>query len=80
MKKKKMVCDKISDAQEMLYKLESLRKEKNLKEEYVAGQLGIETTAYIGKENGSSPISLREWLKLSEIMDVKLLYFLKETA
>ncbi|MBI5493232.1 MAG: helix-turn-helix transcriptional regulator [Deltaproteobacteria bacterium] len=81
MKKKIIMADdKASLAKEMLDRLEALRKEKNLKEEYVAKQLGIERAAYIGKENGAIPISVKEWLRISDIMEVKLIYFLKDNA
>ncbi len=81
MKKKIIVTDdKAALAKEMLDRLEALRKEKNLKEEYVAKQLGIERAAYIGKENGAIPISVKEWLRISDIMEVKLIYFLKDNA
>ena len=80
MKKKNMADVKTSDAKEMLDRLEALRKEKNLKEGYVAEQLGIERAEYVGKENGSIPITIKEWLKISDIMEVKLIYFLKYNA
>jgi transcriptional regulator with XRE-family HTH domain len=75
-----MADEKISDAKEMLDRLEALRKEKNLKEEYVAGQLGIEKAEYVGKENGVIPITVKEWLRISDIMEVKLIYFLKDNT
>lgn len=80
MKKKSMADEKISDAKEMIDKLEALRKEKNLKESYVAKQLGIDKASYIGKETGLIPITIKEWLKISDIMEVKLLYFLTDNA
>lgn len=80
MKKKLIAEDKISDAKEMLDRLEALRKERNLKEEYVAKQLGIERAEYVGKENGSIPITIKEWLNISDIMEVKLIYFLRNNA
>lgn len=80
MKKKSTAYEKISDAKEMLDKLEALRKEKNLKEEYVAEQLGIERADYVAKEHGAVPITVKEWLRLSDIMEVKLIYFLRANA
>lgn len=80
MKKKFIADEKISDAKEMLDRLEALRKEKKLKEEYVAGQLGIEKAEYIGKENGLIPISVKEWLRISDIMEVKMIYFLRDNS
>lgn len=80
MKKKIMEDDRISDAKEMLDRLEALRKERKFKEEYVAGQLGIDRAEYAGKEKGAIPITVKEWLKISDIMEVKLLYFLKDNA
>jgi len=80
MKRKTTVSDKESIAKEMLDRLEALRKEKNLQVEYVAGQLGIERAEYVGKENGSIPITLKEWLNISDIMEVKLVYFLKDNS
>lgn len=80
MKKKFMADDKVSDAKEMLDRLVALRKEKNLKEEYVAGQLGIERAEYVDKENGLIPITIKEWLRISDILEVKLIYFLKDNT
>ncbi len=80
MKKKIMADDRISNANEMLDRLEALRKEKKLQENYMAEQLGIEKAEYIGKENGLIPITVKEWLRISNIMEVKLIYFLRENA
>ena len=80
MKKKLMADDRISDAKDMLDRLEALRKEKKLQENYMAGQLGIDRAEYVDKENGLIPITVKEWLKISDIMGVKLIYFLRENT
>lgn len=80
MKKRSISDDKISDAKEMLDRLAALRKEKGLEAEYVANRLGIDIAAYIGKENGSIPVTIKEWLRISDIMGVKLIYFLKDNT
>lgn len=76
-KKKTMANDRISDIKEMLDRLEALRKERNLNQRYLAQQLGIDKAAYIEKEAGVVPITIREWLKISDILEVKLIYFLR---
>jgi len=73
-----MAKQKTLYAEEMLTRLKALRKKKNLKEEHVARHLGVDKITYIGKENGLIPVTVKEWLKLADVMDVKLIYFLKD--
>ncbi|MDO8426327.1 MAG: helix-turn-helix transcriptional regulator [Deltaproteobacteria bacterium] len=80
MKRKVMKKGKIADIKEMLDRLKALRKEKNLGQEYIAEQLGIDSTTYIEKENGLIPMTIKEWLQISNIAEVKLLYFLKDNS
>ena len=64
------------DLNEMLQRLKALRKDKNLKEEYLAEELGIDTDTYADKEKGEISFSVKEWLMMSNIMNVRLFYFL----
>ncbi len=75
MAKKKKTNVKI-DLNEMLQRLKALRKDKNLKTEDLAHELGIDTDTYAGKETGAIPFSAKEWLRMSTIMNVRLFYFL----
>jgi len=61
---------------DMLRRLKALRKDKNLKEERLAEELGIDTDMYIEKEKGSVPFTTKEWLRMCIIMDVRLSYFI----
>jgi DNA-binding XRE family transcriptional regulator len=61
---------------EMLDRLKALRKDRELKEEHLAHELGIDTDTYIGKETGSVPFTLKEWLRVSIVMNVRLSYFI----
>ena len=64
------------DPDEMLARLKALRKDRNLKEEHLAHELGIDTDTYIGKEKGAVPFTVKEWLRVSIVMNVKLSYFI----
>ena len=61
---------------EMLARLKALRKDRNLKEEHLAHELGIDTETYVGKEKGTVPFTVKEWLRVSILMNVKLSYFI----
>jgi DNA-binding XRE family transcriptional regulator len=61
---------------EMLQRLKALRKDRNIKEEDLAHELGIDMDTYIGKEKGSVPFTLKEWLRVSIAMNVRLSYFI----
>ena len=61
---------------DMLQRLKTLRKDKNIKEEHLAEELGIDAETYADKEKGDIQFSLKEWLVMSNIMNVRLFYFL----
>ncbi|HHL40399.1 MAG TPA: XRE family transcriptional regulator [Deltaproteobacteria bacterium] len=63
------------DTKDILSRLRELRKDKSIKQEYLARQLGIDRTTYVRKEKGHIPITTEEWLILAEAMDQDLAYF-----
>ncbi len=66
----------IINSDEMRHRLKALREDRNLKEEHLAHELGIDTDTYICKEKGSIPFSVKEWLRVSIVMNVRLSYFI----
>ncbi|MEE9614223.1 MAG: helix-turn-helix domain-containing protein [Thermodesulfobacteriota bacterium] len=61
--------------EEILRRLRNLREERFLRQESLAGQLGIDRSTYARKEGGDIPITTGEWLKLAEIMGADISYF-----
>ncbi len=70
----------MTNTKEILNRLRALRKEKELRQEYVARQLGIDRTTYVRKERGLIPITTEEWLKLANTMDKDPSYFFESPA
>ncbi|MBI5562402.1 MAG: helix-turn-helix transcriptional regulator [Deltaproteobacteria bacterium] len=68
------------NAKEILCRLRTLRKEKSIRQEYVAKRLGIDRTTYVRKEQGAIPITTDEWLKLARAMGKEPSYFFSRSG
>lgn len=64
-----------SPVQKVLERLKALREELALRQDYVAGRVGIDRTTYLRKEGGSVPITTDEWIKIAGAMGADPSYF-----
>ncbi|HLE18133.1 MAG TPA: helix-turn-helix transcriptional regulator [Syntrophales bacterium] len=64
-----------SSVQKVLKRLKSLREELALRQDYVAGRVGVDRTTYLRKEGGSVPITTDEWIKIAGAMGADPSYF-----
>jgi len=62
-------------ALEVLERLRSLRRELDLRQDYLAERVGVDRTTYVRKERGAIPITTEEWVKLAAAMDREPSYF-----
>jgi transcriptional regulator with XRE-family HTH domain len=58
--------------EKVIANIKTIRESKNLKAEYLAGQLGISQPAYSKKETGENDFTLPELIKLSDVLEVPL--------
>lgn len=66
--------------QEILRRLRTLREKKVLKQDQLAGRLGIDRTTYARKEKGYIPITTDEWVRISAAMDTDIAYFFNSSG
>ena len=61
-------------------RLRSLRKEMALRQEHLAGRLGVDRSTYVRKERGAIPITTDEWLKLAKALRADPSYFFRSST
>jgi transcriptional regulator with XRE-family HTH domain len=64
-----------SSVKKILNRLKSLREELALRQDYIAGRVGVDRSTYVRKEGGSVPITTEEWIKIAGAMGADPSYF-----
>jgi transcriptional regulator with XRE-family HTH domain len=64
-----------SSVQKVLKRLKALREELALRQDYIAGRVGVDRSTYVRKEGGSVPITTEEWIMIAGAMGADPSYF-----